>query len=178
MISSEVTYSNNEFGRGAHIKKQTGNQLYYYSNSRQFSYDSTNEGFKLNGVSKSGYYEIEATINIQNTTNSRKVYMIGMAKNDDLNIGSPISPRINESPEGASPYFSTYIRMSEGKVSTLRCKRRFYVNNTTDIFSINTYCMNSGGDEMNEVSNFILYSANIQFTYLSNITGLTSGTYS
>ena len=175
VIDLAQLYNDNSWGRGWHIEQQTGQTTYYYSHNKQFNYDATNQGYKINGTGNSGFYEITAEVVVQNTGSAREVFIIGIAKNDDLNTGSPVGPKINENFSGYNPFDASYARMSEGMVVKLRAIRGLYLNSSSDIISINTYAMSGNGEEFTDTSYCRIYSCNIKFKYLGNYTGLKTG---
>lgn len=170
VISGEQLSCANTFGRGTHIPKQSGSQLYYISHNRQFSYSSANEAFYLNGTGNAGTYRVTAKIMYRNRTNSRHNPMISIAINNDTDIGSPIGPRMDETFDGSYPFATHYARNTEGLTTSLTCERIYKFTSTSEMCSINTYLeVANGVDFLDETAlNYDLMCATINFEYLGS----------
>ena len=119
-----------------------------------------------------GTYEITANVIIRNTSGQRLNPCIGIAINDDTtNVDN--QPEWYLLPHYQSPFSVQYVRMSEGKVCNLTCKRIHHFTDSIEKVSINTY-IEVGTDASPIFSGtladtgFQLYTSTIQFKYLGN----------
>jgi len=166
-----------DWGNGEHLRVTSVLLVPSYSHNEQFEAIDSSNSF----ICKSGYYgtyEITCDVIFKNLSVYRLNPCIGIAINDDINLpgSSPISPYWNLRPHYQTPFSVQYVRMGEGKVCNLSCKRIYNFTNVTPIeeVSINTY-VERGGDTtspyFNEVlttSDYAMFDASIQFKYLGN----------
>ncbi len=158
------------WGQGVHIDKDSGFQNLYYSHNQIVQWVSADKAFRLTNNNREGQYEVEATVQVRNSTSNRANFCIGIALNDDTDVGNPSSPRIGEELNGFSPFSIAYTRMSEGMRTTLRAKRIMKIDDTTDRISINTYVANGGGTSLADTQNSEVFNTVIKFTYIGNYT--------
>jgi len=158
------------WGQGVHIDKDSGFQNLYYSHSQIVQWVSADKAFRLTQNNREGQYEVEATVQVRNPTSNRSNYCIGVALNNDTDVGSPTEPRFGEELNGFSPFAIAYTRSSEGMRTTLRAKRIMKIDDTTDRISINTYVANGSGISLADTQNAEIYNTMIKFTYIGNYT--------
>lgn len=158
------------WGQGVHIDKDSGFQNLYYSHSQIVQWVSADKAFRLTQNNREGQYEVEATVQVRNPTSNRSNYCIGVALNNDTDVGSPTEPRFGEELNGFSPFAIAYTRSNEGMRTTLRAKRIMKIDDTTDRISINTYVANGSGISLADTQNAEIYNTMIKFTYIGNYT--------
>jgi hypothetical protein len=158
------------WGQGVHIDKDAGNKNFYYSHNQIMEWNSTDKAFQLKNNNRAGQYEVEAVVQVRNPSNSRSNYCIGVAKNDDTDVGSPTEPRFGEELSGFSPFAIAYARNDAGMRTTLRAKRIMKIDDTTDRISINTYVANGSGVSLADTQNSQVFNTTIKFTFIGNYT--------
>jgi hypothetical protein len=173
------TPNSHNFGKGRHIvvDSSTLNETY----SHFVTFDRTNENFTCK-AQYLGTYEIQAHVTYRNTAGGRHNPCIAIGVNDDVvngTIGSTgTSPnwltKLTNSYSQHNIFSAQYVRMSEGKVTTLSCTRIYHFNNTTDEISINTFMEIAGGNDFGEEAGaYHIMNAGISFKYIGNFDNIT-----
>jgi len=173
------TPNSHNFGKGRHIvvDSSTLNETY----SHFVTFDRTNENFTCK-AQYLGTYEIQAHVTYRNTSGSRHNPCIAIGVDDDVvdgTIGSTgTSPNwltsITNSYSQHNIFSAQYVRMSEGKVTTLSCTRIYHFTNTTDKININTFMEIAGGNDFDEEAGaYVIINAGISFKYIGNFENIT-----
>ena len=168
-----------DFGKGVHIAVDSSSLNDTYSHFVTF--DRTDEIFTC----KTGYlgtYEIQAHVTYRNTSNSRHNPCIAIGVNDDVVNGvigaTGTAPNwttaLTNSYSQHNIFSAQYVRMGEGKVTTLSSTRIYHFTNTTDEISINTFVEISGGNDFDEqAAAYVIINAGISFKYIGNFDSIT-----
>jgi len=174
----DYTPSSN-FGKGRHIAVDppTFNETY----SHFVTFDRTQGKFTCK-AEYLGTYEIQAHVTYRNTSGSRHNPCIAIGVDDDVvngTIGSTgTSPNwtiaLTNSYSQHNIFSAQYVRMGEGKVTTLSCTRIYHFTNTTDEISINTFVEIAGGNDFDEEAGaYVIINAGISFKYIGNFDSIT-----
>ena len=174
----DYTPSSN-FGKGRHIAvdPSTFNETY----SHFVTFDRTQGKFTCK-AEYLGTYEIQAHVTYRNTSSSRHNPCIAIGVDDDVVngvIGSTgTSPKwttaLTNSYSQHNIFSAQYVRMGEGKVTTLSSTRIYHFTNTTDEISINTFVEIAGGNDFDEEAGaYDIINAGISFKYIGNFENIT-----
>ncbi|MDA1364142.1 MAG: hypothetical protein O3A79_05300 [Candidatus Marinimicrobia bacterium] len=160
------------WGLGNHLQVTSSVLIPSYSHNELFQAEISPNSFTCN-PGYYGTYEITAYAIFRNLNTTQRLNVcIGIAINDDTDTVSN-TPDWYLRPHFQTPFSVQYVRMNEGKVCDLSCKRIYHFTNSTEQVSINTYVEkgqgNGFGDELlASTPEYQLLDASIQFKYLGN----------
>ena len=170
-IGTEYTPSD-AWGQGQIIKGETSplpTSSNTYTHNSQFYYTSSKYGCNLISL---GTYEIYADVIYRNNGGSRHNPVIGIDIDDDI---SGTSPNWSYTPNQETPFSLQYVRMGEGKVTSLQAKRTHHFTVTTERVSIRTFLEVGGGtDFIDTATSYEIMVATIKFKYIGNFNSITT----
>ena len=174
----DYTPSSN-FGKGRHITVDSSTFNETYSHFVTFDRSQGNFTCKAEYL---GTYEIQAHVTYRNTSGSRHNPCIAIGVDDDVVNGTigdtGTAPNwtiaLTNSYSQHNIFSAQYVRMGEGKVTTLSCTRIYHFTNTTDEISINTFVEIAGGNDFDEEAGaYVIINAGISFKYIGNFDSIT-----
>ncbi len=166
-----------EWGQGQIIRGETSplpTSTKTFTHNSQFYYTSSLYACNLNSL---GTYEIYADVIYRNNSGARHNPVIGIDIDDDITttVSGKTAPNWSYTPNQETPFSAQYVRMGEGKVTSLQAKRTHTFTSTTERVSIRTFLEVAGGtDFIDTATGYLIMVATIKFKYIGNFNSITT----